>query len=184
MSKELNSKYTNVHQYKDGISGFADFIEQSGGSLKKAFAQDKNIKEAVDNILQEVKGTKYEKASDLDIKQALKAAHDNLVKEVGDNIDEALKSVDEGSNVAMKKLYKLFQDQNGLLNKAKTCNSAFGFLSTLALVPGLIMYLTHYCEKMTAKRIEQDKAAKEQEALNASRYIATQTPTMAGFLAK
>lgn len=183
-TKELNSKYTNVHQYKDGISGFADFIEQSGGSLKKAFAQDKNIKEAVDNILQEVKGTKYEKASDLDIKQALKAAHDNLVKEVGDNIDEALKSVDEGSNVAMKKLYKLFQDQNGLLNKAKTCNSAFGFLSTLALVPGLIMYLTHYCEKMTAKRIEQDKAAKEQEALNASRYIATQTPTMAGFLAK
>ena len=103
---------------------------------------------------------------------------------MGNDIEGALKSTDESKNALMKKLYKLFQDQNGLLNKAKTCNSTFGFLSTLALVPGLIMYLTHYCEKMTAKRIEQDKASKEQAELNASRYIATQTPTMAGFLAK
>ena len=183
-TKELDSKYTNIHQYKGGIEGFVDFVEQSGGNIKKAFAQDSKIKQTVESILKEVSGKTYADATDVDIKQALKTAHKNFVKEVGNDIEGALKSTDESKNALMKKLYKLFQDQNGLLNKAKTCNSTFGFLSTLALVPGLIMYLTHYCEKMTAKRIEQDKASKEQAELNASRYIATQTPTMAGFLAK
>ena len=40
-SKQLDSKYTNLEDYKGGVNGFIEFIEQSGGNVKKAFAQDK-----------------------------------------------------------------------------------------------------------------------------------------------
>ena len=177
-SKQLNSKYTNIHEYKGRVNGFMDFIEQSGGNVKKAFAMDKNVKETLEQILKNFNGKSFKDASVKDVK-------------------EALKSADKNNTDLMKKFYKLFEGDNGLLRKAKTCNSAFGFLSTIVLIPGLIIWLTDICEKMTEKRQQKDnsgvsvkKAAELNEALynetkklSASRNL-NNAPSMAGFLNK
>ena len=169
-SKQLDSKYTHIDEYKNGVSGFMDFIEGSGGDVKKAFAQDKEVKATISEMLGSI-GKTYDEASSKDIKNVLKLA-------------------DQNKTDLMKKFYKLFEGDNGLLRKAKTCNSTFGFLSTLVLVPGLIIWLTDFCEKMTAKRSAKDLEAvkaKKQPA-NAQKpqlnTIPSNTPSMAGFLKK
>ena len=168
-SKQLNSKYTHLEEYRNGVGGFMEFIEGSGGNVKKAFAQDKEVKSAVEEILKDFNGKSFKEATAKEIKDALLAA-------------------DKAKNNLIKNFYKLFEGDNGLLRKAKTCNSAFGFLSTLVLVPGLIIWLTDFCEKMTERRSKEDKAlvAKaEQEKAAANRAksaIPSAAPTMAGFL--
>lgn len=178
-SKQLMSKYTNIEDYKGGINGFMDFIEKSGGDVKKAFKMDKNIHSTVGEIVQNIKGKSYAEATSAEIREALKIANENK--------DELI-----------KKLYKSFDGNNGLLKRAKTCNSTFGFLSTLVFVPGLIMWLTDFCEKMTEKRKAKEKELAAANAgvvdNNASQKmdvkpvsasnIPTNAPTMAGFLKK
>ena len=173
-SKQLNSKYTHIEDYKNGVGGFMEFIEGSGGNVKKAFAQDKDVKAAVESILQDFNGKSFKDAT---------------VKEIKD----ALISADKAKTDLIKKFYKLFEGDNGLLRKAKTCNSAFGFLSTLVLVPGLIIWLTDFCEKMTEKRSKEDKAkdqkvkaaeVKSNSEVQFQKNIPSAAPTMAGFLNK
>ncbi len=178
-SKQLMSKYTNIEDYKGGINGFMDFIEKSGGDVKKAFKMDKNIHSTVSEIVKNIKGKSYAEATSAEIREALKIANEN-------------------KDGLIKKLYKSFDANNGLLKSAKTCNSTFGFLSTLVFVPGLIMWLTGFCEKMTEKRKAQEKAlaAANSEAVNnnasqkidvkpvSASNIPTNAPTMAGFLKK
>lgn len=167
-TKQLTSKYTNLQDYKNGVAGFMDFIEGSGGNIKKAFAQDKNVKATIEEILKDFNGQSYKDAS---------------VK----NIKDALKLADQNKTDLIKKFYKLFEADNGLLRKAKTCNSTFGFLSTIALVPGLIIWLTDFCEKMTERRTKKDLEAAQSsgnaaKAAIAAKHLATSTPSMAGFL--
>lgn len=173
-SKQLNSKYTNIKDYKDGVNGFMDFIEQSGGNIKKAFASDKQIKQTVEEIVQNVKGKSYKEATAAEIRDALKIA-------------------DKNKNELIEKFYKLFDSNNGLLKKAKTCNSTFGFLSTLVLVPGLIIWLTDFCEKMTANRKTKEKEVQGADAQPVKKIDVRQAtasavpmnaPSMAGFLKK
>lgn len=162
-SKQLESKYTNIKNYKDGVVGFIDFIEESGGNIKKALGHDKKIKAVVEKML----GKSYDTATAGEIKSALTNAHISNTSE-------------------MKEFYSLFEGANGILNKAKTCNSAFGALSTLVLVPLLIISLTDLCKKMTDKRQAKDKAEKALSTSQAQRapLILTDKPTMAGFLNK
>ena len=168
--KQLTSKYTHLEDYKGGVNGFMDFIESSGGDVKKAFSCDKKIQASVDEILKSFK--------------------DATSKE----IKEVLKKANAQKSDSIKKFYNLFHENNGLLNKARTCNSSFGFLSTIVLVPGLIIWLTDFCEKMTEKRSKKDLAAAEKTGnttqINAAEtYLAehnqpTKTPSMAGFLGR
>ena len=164
-SKQLASKYTHIDKYKDGVNGFMEFIEKSGGNLKKAFAKDKNVKAAVGEILQKYLGKTYADASTSEIKDVLRTAH----KENGDLI---------------KNFYKLFEKENSMLKLAKTCNSAFGFLSTIALVPGLIIWLTSACKKMTDRRIAAEgieNIPADHRGRAVQRYM-SKAPSMAGFL--
>ena len=173
--KQLTSKYTHLEDYKGGVNGFMDFIESSGGDVKKAFSCDKKIQASVDEILRSFNGKSFKDATSKEIKEVLKKAN-------------AQKSD------SIKKFYNLFHENNGLLNKARTCNSSFGFLSTIVLVPGLIIWLTDFCEKMTEKRSKKDLAAAEKTGntaqINAAEtYLAehnqpTKTPSMAGFLGR
>ena len=65
-------------------------------------------------------------------------------------------------------------------------------MQTLVLVPGLIIWLTDFCAKLTEKQIAKDKAAKgvenksqQQEQPNVQpqvQVLATKAPSMAGFL--
>ena len=90
-------------------------------------------------------------------------------------------------------------------------NSAFGFASTLILVPAFMMWLARYCENMTKKAIAKEKEEKDKAAavntvapaapqpaattanttaiantstVSESPIIATNKPSMAGFLNK
>lgn len=165
-SKQLNSKYTNLEDYKGRVKGFMEFIENSGGNIKKAFAQDKNVKETVEAILKDFNGKSFKDATVKDIKDALSLA-------------------DKNKNKLIDEFYKLFKGDNGLLRKAKTCNSAFGFLSTLVLVPGLIVWLTDVCAKMTERRTKEDMAAQNHSQNKlATAYVVSNSPSMAGFLKK
>lgn len=167
-SKQLESKYTHLEDYKNQVGGFMDFIEQSGGDVKKAFSQDKAVKEEVDKILK-MKGKTFESATSKEIKNILNAVNKSEPK-------------------LLKGFYDLFKKENGLLNRAKTCNSAFGALSTLVLVPGLIIALTDICKNMTDKRKAKEKlaAAKANKLSFTSQvsFIPSNKPTMAGFLNK
>ena len=173
--KQLESKYTNIQDYKGGVNGFVEFIEVSGGNIKKALAKDKKIKEATEEILKA-----YEK----------KSFKDATV----DEVKRALRQANSEKSELINKFYKLFDANNGLLKQAKTYNATFGFLSTILLVPGLIIWLTNVCEKMTERRTKADFAnmqksveAKEPEpSLKqvANQYRMNDNLSMAGFMKK
>lgn len=171
-SQQLTSKYTNIQDYKGGVNGFVQFIQNSGGNIKKVFAQDKKLKGIVNEILQTFNkdGKTYDKAGITEIADALKAA--NSAK------DQTL----------INKFYDYFKGDNAILRKAKTWNSTFGFVSTIILIPSLIIWIANKCEKMTAQRAKQDKeAADAEKSQQAARYLerhqfAGHAPTMAGFL--
>ena len=163
-SRQLDSKYTDIHLYKNGIDGFVEFIEKSGGNIKKALANDSNIKGVVDSILKD-SGKTFEKSTNDEIKEALHLANINKSKKLG-------------------KLYDLFKKPNKLLNRAKTCNSFFDALSTLVLVPGLIIALTDICKAMTDRRRAEENKIKNQLQAQQAPLVPSSKPTMAGFLNK
>ncbi len=162
-SKELDSKYTDIRSYKGGIDGFVDFIEKSGGDVKKALANDGEIQKATEAILKDVKGKSFAEATKVEIKEALHAAKESAPEK-------------------LEQLYKLFDKPNKLLNRAKTCNSFFGALSTLVLVPGLIIGLTDLCKNMTDKRKAKENEIKNRTQAQQAPLVPSSKPTMQGFL--
>ena len=163
-SKQLDYKYTNIDKYKNKIDGFVEFIEKSGGNIKKALANDSKVKAVVDDILKDA-GTSFESASKEQIKEILHDANVNKSKKLED-------------------LYQIFRKPNKLLNRAKTCNSFFGALSTLVLVPGLIISLTDICKAMTEKKKAEEDRIKNRTQAQQAPLIPSSKPTMAGFLNK
>ena len=169
-SKQLNSKYTNIEDYKGGVNGFIEFIEGSKGNIKKALTHDKKVQECVDKILKEFNGKSFADATVQEIKEALKTA-------------------DKQKTKLISEFYKLFKSENGLLKAAKTCNSTFNFLSTFVLVPSMIIWLTQACKRMTEHRTAKDMAAlypnkTPASAVQGVNIVASNAPTMAGFLKK
>lgn len=162
-SAQLESKYTNIKEYKDGIDGFVEFIEQSGGNIKKALSRDKNIKQAADVIVQEVKGKSFAQATKEEIKEALHIAR--------------VKGLE-----SLETFYSKFGKDNSLLSKAKTCNSTFDFLSTIILVPLFIYKLTDFCTSLTEKQRAKDRMILNQAQALQAPLNPSSKPTMQGFL--
>lgn len=177
-SEQIVSKYSNIEDYKEGINGFFNFLEENGGDVKKVLNIDKNVKTQAEKIMTDFGGGKSLKDATLE------------------EIHTAFKKA-KGSD-ALENIYTVFKSKdNRFINRAKTFNSAFGFASTLVLVPMFMMWLARYCESMTKKAIAKEK---EQKALATattepapaqqnSKPVATtvtsaKQPTMAGFLDK
>lgn len=165
-SEQIVSKYSDLSGYKDGINGFFKFLQENGGNVKKVLKLDKKVKENADAILQRFK------------KKSLKEA-------TLEEIDDAFRKA-KGS-IALENIYSIFSSKdNKFINRAKTYNSAFGFASTLVLVPAFMMWLARYCEKMTKNAVEKEKAEKEKLQQNvlvqSAKFIPSNKPTMAGFL--
>ena len=162
-SEQIVAKYSKIDRYKDGINGFFTFIEENGGNIKKVLKLDKEVAELSENII----GKSIDNASASEIKAAFTKARENNSKD-------------------LTKIYKRFaSDDNKFVNRAKTYNSAFGFMSTIVLVPVFMMQLAKYCEKMTKKAVEREiamKNAEQQKSTPVNNYIATNKPTMAGFI--
>ncbi len=134
-SGEITAKYSNVHEYKNGINGFFDFVQENGGNLKRMLAIDPEIKENAEAIL----GKKLDHVKNTDIENAFKNAQAKGSKNL-DKIYEILKNPD-----------------NKLVKRAKTLNSTFGFASIILIVPAFMIWLAKYCEKMTKADVSKEK---------------------------
>ncbi len=132
-SNEITAKYSNVHEYKDGINGFFDFVQENGGNLKRMLAIDPEIKQNAEAIL----GKKLEHVKNSEIEVAFKKAKNS--KHL-DKIYEILKNPD-----------------NKLVKRAKTLNSTFGAASIVLLVPAFMIWLARYCERMTKADVNKEK---------------------------
>ena len=152
-SEQIVSKYSNVEEYQNGINGFFNFLEENGGNVKKVLLNvDKTVKENAEEIMKNFNGQSIKDATIEDIHKAFEKA--------------------KGSE-ALEKIYTVFSTKdNKFVNRAKTMNSAFGFASTLILVPAFMMWLARYCENMTKKAI-----AKEKEQKVAATAVNTQPQT-------
>lgn len=152
-SEQIVSKYSNVQEYQNGINGFFNFLEENGGNVKKVLLNvDKTVKENAEEIMKNFNGQSIKDATIEDIHKAFEKA--------------------KGSD-ALEKIYTVFSTKdNKFVNRAKTMNSAFGFASTLILVPAFMMWLARYCENMTKKAI-----AKEKEQKVAATAVNTQPQT-------
>lgn len=145
-SRQLEAKYANPSGAKNGILGMIDFIQNNHGDVRKAFSIDKGVKENIEKLL----GGKS-------IKNA--------------TVDEIKNAIKNGAeSVELKNIYKILDNVKGnkLLGRAKLLNSLFDALSTFALVPLFMIWVSHKCTKMTKERSE--KLAKEAaEAANANK---------------
>ena len=158
-SEQIVSKYSHIDEYKDGILGFFKFLEENGGDVKKVLKIDKTVKEQTENILKKFNNINSIEEASLD------AIHKAF---------EKAKGSDE-----LEKIYAVFNSkENKFINRAKTFNSAFGFASTLILVPAFMMWLARYCENMTKKAVEREKAQKA-AASNVQQAPQTQPTTTA-----
>lgn len=174
-SEQLASKYSQIENFKGGITGFCEFIEKGGGDLKRVLSSDKQIQAAAEKIT----------------KNPLKNLTANEIKTA---LKNSLKSKDKKP---LEELYRLLSNpNNNLVKRAKTMNSAFGFVSTIILVPGMMIFLSKFNERLTkrvlAKEKEQAKAEKTQEYNDNIRLIKNarnsanpqQQKTYAAFLGK
>ncbi len=165
-SEQIVSKYSQIDKYKDGINGFFKFIQENGGNVKKVLKLDKTVKTNSEKIMKEFGGKTFAEASVEDIEKAFRKAKNS------DYLNE---------------IYEVFRENdNKFVTKAKTYNSAFGFMSTIVLVPTFMMWLARYCERMTKKAIARENEVKATEQnmsqQKLSSVIATDKPSMAGFL--
>lgn len=174
---QIDSKYSNLEGYKNRIVGFIELHENEGCDVKKVFRMDKEVRKNIESIL----GKSLKETSTDELKSVLKAIDDDL-----------LKGADTPAVAALKKVYARFGANNKFTNIAKTCNSTFGALATLALVPLFMIKVARYCENMTKKRVAEEQAAIAAEAQkNApithlknmlTNVMPSQKPTMTGFL--
>lgn len=174
-SEQIVSKYSNIEDYKNGINGFFNFLEENGGDVKKVLNIDKGVKEQAETIIKDFNG---------------KSLKDATLEEIHAAFEKA-----KGSE-ALENIYTVFKSKdNKFINRAKTFNSAFGFASTLVLVPAFMMWLARYCENMTKKAIAKEKEQKALASANEPAPIAqnpkpqavsaaAKQPTMVGFLNK
>ncbi len=141
-NNQLNSKYTNIHEYKDGINGFFDFISENGGNVKKLLHLDEQVEEQAKIIV----GKDIKDATSDEIREAFR----------NNNSDEA--------KAAKKVIEDIFKDsKNKFVKYAKRYNSAFTFLSTIVLVPSFMVWLARTCDRMTRNARAKDMALKAQQ---------------------
>lgn len=143
-SQELISKYSNLKGYKNSIQDFFHFIHNQGGDVSKVLSYDKTVKENADKIL----GKDVKKASFKEITGAFEKA--------------------KGTK-ALENIYNIFEKaDNKYVRKAKTMNSLFSFLSIVLLVPGFMIWLEKFNEKMTKKLVAKEQAEKAAATVKAS----------------
>jgi len=148
-SQELTAKYSNIKGYPNGIFDFFKFIEGQKGDLGKVLAADKGVRANAKIIL----GKDVRKAT---------------VQEIKDGFAKA-----EGSK-ELENIYEILEKpDNKLVKKAKTMNSAFDFLATVLLVPGFMIWLEKYNEKVTKRRIAQELNEKNVQAENSKAPVVT-----------
>ncbi len=132
-SGEITAKYSNIQDYKDGINGFFEFVQENGGNLKRMLAIDPEIKQHAEKIM----GKELEHCKNAEIEEVFKKSKGS--KHI-DAIVDVLKNPD-----------------NKLVKKAKMLNSTFGAASIVLFVPAFMIWLAKHCEKMTKADVSKEK---------------------------
>lgn len=132
-SGEITAKYSNIQDYKDGINGFFEFVQENGGNLKRMLAIDPEIKRHAEKVM----GKELEHCKNAEIEEVFKNAKGSK------HIDEIVKI--------------LKNPDNKLVKKAKMLNSTFGAASIVLLVPAFMVWLAKHCEKMTKADVSKEK---------------------------
>ena len=159
-NRQLDSKYTNIHLYKDGVSGCLDFVSGNNGNLRKFLRLDKTVEENAKIIV----GKEIKDATEEEIKTAFK----NITT---DKAKAALKAIED-----------VFKDsKNKYVKHAKLYNSMFTFLSTIVLVPSFMIWLARTCDRMTrnARARDEQLAAEKKNNNEASNTSAKEPETNA-----
>ncbi|MDD3238467.1 MAG: hypothetical protein PHV37_10290 [Candidatus Gastranaerophilales bacterium] len=166
-SDALTSKYSNLEDYKKGIEGFCEFVDNQGGNLKKIFSTTDKSKTLLENICGGAEN--FAKADNKTISDSIKKAVTNKSKDIDD-------------------LYGLFKNNigadgktiyNEFLHKAKALNSKFDFLSMCVLVPAFLGFaLPKINEHITKKKFKNRNAkAAETKPETPNQNGTAQTPT-------
>lgn len=134
---QIVSKYSGIDNYKDGITGFCNFINGQKGNLSKVFSLTDESKSLVQQVLGE--GVNIANADNKTITEALTNAKDSE---------------------PVKRLVDLFKDKNNpWVTKAKTLNARFTAFSVLILVPVFLGFMLPWInERATKKRIKEEQA--------------------------
>ncbi len=143
-SSQLQSKYTNIHQYKGGIAGFSKFIDEQGGDIRKMFKVD-------NNALEQLK-TAYNAST-----TAQKVAFEQAGNK---EIIEAMKDVVENGKAkeALDKLKDIFsKNDNAFLRKAKIMNSSFNFAILFAVAPVVFGWFIPWLNESLTKKRQLEK---------------------------
>lgn len=131
---EIVLKYSNIDKYKGGFKGFCESISKAGGNLVKFFANDKDTKSNMEQML----GKALKDSSEEEIMTAI---------------------ADKKNAKFIENIINVFKDKNNVfIKKAKSITGVFGFMSTFVAVPAFMIFLQKFNEKVTKHAI-----AKEQE---------------------
>ena len=144
-SDQLATKYTNINEYKDGLYGFANFVNDQGGNVRKMFKVDKNasnLLETLYNASTTASTTEYAKATNKEVLSAIKEVMD------GHKADDTLNQI-----------YEIFKKgDNAFLRKAKLMNSTFNFVTLFAVVPLLLGYMIPKMNEVYTKKRQEEKS--------------------------
>lgn len=133
---QIAAKYSKLGDYKDGLAGFANFIKEQSGDLKKVLAFDKKIEKTADDVIKKVLGKSLKNSST-------------------DEIIDVFKKADKKD---LQPIYDVFEaPDNAFVKKAKKANALFGFISTFVAVPAFMIWLQKFNEKMTKKIVGEEK---------------------------
>lgn len=144
-SAQIIEKYSNVHQYKNGIVDFANFISKQGGDVKKVLTTDKKLGESLQAAHASWSGARKTSLDKADSKEIIEMLSDLNKKEQKD------------PNI--KKMEEFFKDKNNsLIKKAKSINSTFDFLTTFGFIPVVLGFiLPYFNEQVTKKSYKTNK---------------------------
>lgn len=162
-SDRIIATYSGVDKFKNGINDLFKFVQTHGGNVGKMLGLKEFAKDA-----EVILGQKPHKGMKL--------------KDIIAAFDKA-KGTKEYDNI----INMLKNTNNSVVKRAKTYNSTFNFLSTILLIPGMMIAISKTCEHMTKKRVEKEnRISLESIAKNTpvpeAMQVVTHKPTMAGFL--
>ena len=136
-NNDIALKYTNVENFKGGLSGFCEFVSKTGGNLAKFFANDKTTKSNMEQLI----GKTLDKATEAEIIDAVRRQKDSPL---------------------VQNIINVFKDSNNtFVKKAKSITGVFGFISTFLVIPGFMIFLQKFNEKMTKTLVAKEQAEKK-----------------------
>ncbi len=138
---QIVNTYSNIHNYKNGIEGFCDFITQNKGNLSKLFSLDKESEKLLNELLKGSNRT-LETASNEEIRNVLSNAKDSE---------------------AVKKIMQLFESRNNpWIKKIKTINAQISAAVICLIIPIILGFgLPAINSLLTKKKVKEENMLKE-----------------------